>query len=467
MKFFLPVVLLAAYVGLPAAPADSCTVIVPDVQYRCTGRALEPSRHNVTYMSWKTDNIMASNAKNPLQAGDVVVATNRLLVEHNWVTRVANSSPNYFMMISAREKNGCDSTTGRSCSYGRTTLWLDIYEPSSGTWLLTNLAHFYGFNSESLGWSAWLHGKKAIFNLLVRAEGSGWYTTRAEHNPQIYTLDVDPGVISVSKFAPGQLEDANCLTGRVDAVPNLVGNSCFDGQRIIFVRRCNDGESTNAYWNNTSYDGTGGACIPGADRTYSVVPVLRTYVVELNAACSPKKSWANNGISPLREPPTDDIHKQMGVITEWGDMLASISPDGKYAAVATNFGPPANSSPCAGFYYNLQDASVANSGASARRISWCRLRKDPVTGQISSEGPLTLLSPFGMEPPETTLLPSFFPIGNTMSLLFTARWAQLNHPGFSSVMQTNLESDYQLLYFGTPDGANMGSIQAIHRSAAR
>ena len=72
-----------------------------------------------------------------------------------------------------------------------------------------------------------------------------------------------------------------------------------------------------------------------------------------------------------------------------------------------------------------------------------------------------------MEPPETTLLPSFFPMGNTMSLLFTARWAQLHQPGFSSVMQTNLESDYQLFYFGTPDGANMGSIQAIHRSAAR
>ena len=104
MKFSLPLIVLAAYVGLPAAPADSCSVIVPDVQYRCTGRALEPSRHNVTYMSWMTDNIMASNAKNPLQAGDVVVATNRLLVEHDWVTRVANASPNYFMMISARRR---------------------------------------------------------------------------------------------------------------------------------------------------------------------------------------------------------------------------------------------------------------------------------------------------------------------------------------------------------------------------
>ncbi len=467
MTFSLLVVVLAAYLGLPAAPADSCSVIVPDVQYRCSGRKLEPSRHNVTYMNWTTDNIMASNAKSPLQAGDVIIATNRLLVEHNWLTRVAKVSPNYFMMISAREKRFCDPDTGRTCSYGRTTLWLDIYEPSSGTWLLTNLAHFYGFNSESLGWSAWLHGKKAIFNLLVRPEGSGWYTTRAGHNPQIYTLDFDSGVISVSKFAPGQLEDTNCLTGRVDAVPNLAANSCFDGQRIIFVRRCNDGESTNAYWNNTSYDGTGRACIPGAARTYSVVPVLRTYVVELNAACTPKKSWADNGISPLREPPTDDIHKQMGVIPEWGDMLASISPDGNYAAVATNFGPPGNSSPCAGFYYNLQDAMIPNSGASARRISWCRLRKDPTTGQISNEGPLTLLSPFGMDPPETTLLPSFFPMGDTMSLLFTARWAQFNQAGFSSIMQSNLNSDYQSFYFGTPNAANMGSIQAIHGSSVR
>ncbi len=472
-KRLITLIFLAAAAALfdLSAAAGGCTQIVPDFRYRCAGNPID-ANYNVVYVDRRDDSVKGANASDPNFPADVILSGS-MASDYQWGTQVASASPGLNALLTARAKPNCPAydpenpENGKTCSYGRTTLWLDTWEPATRTWLHTNLNYFYGYNSEAHGWSTWLHPSRGLFNVLVRPIEVPALTSQTENNPQIYSVDFTSGSIEVAEFAPNQLNDPNCLTGRVSAMPNLEQNSCFDGQRISFVRRCYQGESVNAWWNNTRYDGTGGMC-PGIPGGSALVPVLRTHVVELDAMCTPKKSWGSilaRGIAPVREPPVDPIYRQMGVGPEWGDMLAAISPDGNYIAVATNKGPSNTADSCAGFQYVLQDVNNPVSGTSARRTHWCQLEKNVWNGQITCATPMVELNPGGFDPPAATPLPTFLPLPAGYSLLFTRNWAQYHDGPYIGITRSFFQASppqFDIMYFNTPDGNNMQGVQAIY-----
>jgi hypothetical protein len=283
------------------------------------------------------------------------------------------------------------------------------------------------------------------------------------NSTQLWRVDIGSGGYTVSQFAPVQLgTDTTCLTGMVSAQPNLNANRCFDGQRLAFTRRCNS-DRVWAYWNNTKFDGTGSACVAGYPSN-TTVPVLRTYVVELNKSCVPKKSWGY--IRPAHEPSTAHIYKQMGNSAEWGEMQAGISADGNYLAFDALKGPPSDPSACAGFGCGLSDTNDPTSGGNIRITSWCPLSKNPDTGQVTcSSAPTELSVPntppwIPPNPPPGSLNPGFFQSTNGLTLVFSLLWSQYNTPNILQLMQNDLDSSYQLLQFGA--GNTLQVIEPIN-----
>jgi hypothetical protein len=323
-------------------------------------------------------------------------------------------------------------------------MWLDQWDPVTHQWVLTNLAANYGFNSNSHGWATWLYGNLGLFNAAIGTTPPDLDAT------QIWRVDIGTSGFTVSQFAPVQLgTDKTCLTGMVSAQPNLNANTCFDGQRLAFVRRCY-GDRVQAYWNNTKFDGTGSACV-AAYPSSTTVPVLRTYVVELDNSCVPKKSWGY--IITAHEPSTDNIYKQMGNTAEWGEMHAAISADGNYLAFVALKGPPSDPSACAGFSYGLLDRNNPTSGGDIRILRWCPLSKNP-NGQVTcSSAPTELSVPnrppwIPPNPPPGSLNPGFFQSSNGLSVVFSLLWSQYHADPVYELMQNDLGSAYQLLPFG-------------------
>jgi len=195
------------------------------------------------------------------------------------------------------------------------------------------------------------------------------------------------------------------------------------------------------------------------------IAVLRTFVVELYANCTPKHSWANGGILPVRQPPTTNApYKQMGIVPEWGDMLAAISPDGNYVVVATNQGPPEDTRGCAGYGYVLQDNNNEYSGQSARTAQWCSLAKNSTTGQITCDSSMNVLDPGAFTPPNppgSNPVPSFISMGGQMTVIFNLNWSQYKTADYWQIWQNNLGADYQQFFFGT-NGNTIGAVQPIY-----
>jgi len=357
-------------------------------------------------------------------------------------------------MLTSRTKGSC---TTLSCSYGNATMWLDIYNSTTNSWLLTNLAQVYGLNSGVDGWATWLYSSYGLFNAWKSGLNTPFPTK------QIFSVSItSSGAATLSLFAPTQLFDPYAYTGRIFAVPNLSALSSFDGQRISFVRM-NNNEPSGIYWafsNSNNYYPNGSICIQTQGQGWHAV--LRTFVVELYANCTPKHSWANGGILPVRQPPTTNApYKQMGIVPEWGDMLAAISPDGNYVVVATNEGPPGTTDGCEGYGYVLQNTNIPNSGQSARIAQWCPLAKNSTTGQITCSTSMTVLNQNTFNPPGSNPVPSFIAMSGGMTVIFNVNWAQYETADYWQIWQNNLGADYQQFLFGT-NGNTIGAVQPIY-----
>jgi hypothetical protein len=246
-------------------------------------------------------------------------------------------------------------------------------------------------------------------------------------------------------------------------MPNLVPNSttCFNGQKLSFVRRTNLDQGTNnsAIWNGDSYyysNVSNNMCI---NSKIANIPVLKTYVVYLYNNCTPIKSWNKGELLPVKTPMNNNYpFKQMGVVPEWGDMQSSISPDGNYLAVATNRGPSNNISSCAGFNYVLTDTNNILSGYSSRQIYWCSLVIDIGNNIICNNS--QMINPNNFSPVGSGTWPFFYPMYNQMTLLFTLNWAQYKTQTYSQLWQNNLNNSYQQMFFGT-SGNNISNSQNI------
>ena len=427
-----------------AAQAGPCRVVIADEEVRCPYHAIDPARHNVVFVDLKDDSVRAADIARPDDpVSDLIF--DPLLQDTGWTAIATAVAPDLQRAIIMRSKPACPPFTGSPgaglpCSYGRNTLWLAYHDRETDEWVHINLARRgLGRNSEAHGWSTWLHRDYALFNALVYPDDKGFYTRQEENATQIYAVrfrsDRD---FSIEPFAPDLLWRPDCLTGRVNAQPPQVQDRCFDGQRVSFVRRCYSGTpdtTTWAWWNTAREDGSGGSCIGG---TSLHVPVLRTYVMELDANCRPKRSF--DSMVAAHEPDSGSLYQQMGAGPEWGDMLSAISPDGNQLAMATNMGDPRYPNDhCAGFRLNLQDPANPTSGAADRITHICQL-----DSTLRCSSPPQRISTL-LTPPESTLLPGFVYLpafgGATRHVVFSRRWAQTGQPVVQDVRGADIDGN--------------------------
>jgi hypothetical protein len=124
--------------------------------------------------------------------------------------------------------------------------------------------------------------------------------------------------------------------------------------------------------------------------------------MELDEACRPKRPFVRT--LPAHVPDSGPVHRQMGIVAEWGEMLSAVSPDGRYLAVATNMGDPQRPGDnCAGLKINLRDLTDPMSGEGNRNTHVCELDSSlRCIGEPLRLG--TILTP-----PESTHLPGFRP----------------------------------------------------------
>jgi len=434
-----------------AAPAFSgpCREARPDDEIHCPYHPIDPDRHNVVFASLDDDSIRAADVRKARSATSDLIL-DPLLADFGWTALATAVAPDLQRALVMRFKPACPPYTGGpphpglECSYGRVTLWLAYHEPRDPAdphddeWVHVNLAHRgLGRNSEAHGWSTWLHRDLALFNALALPDDGGWPTRPEENVTQIYAVRFAPGGgFAVEPYAPDLLWRPDCLTGRVNAQPPVEPDRCFDGQRVSFVRRCYSEPvrpESWAWWNTASADGTGGECIAGPGS--ALVPVLRTYVMELDAGCRPKRSFAE--MTPAHEPNPGPVYRMMGVGAEWGDMLSAISPDGRQLAMATNMGDRRDlSDNCRGFKINLEDRVNPLSGEANRSTHVCALDANLRCRQE----PLRVRSL--LFPPESTPLPGFvdvrLPGGATRMLVFSRRWSQAGQPPIEDIARVDL-----------------------------
>lgn len=437
-------VLIVALLASRRANAGVCREVIPDEEIRCPFHPIDASRNDVVFVDLSDGSIRAASVDRPGQAaGDVVF--DPFLSDLGWIGLATAVSPSLERALIMRAKPGCPPFTGvpgagLSCSYGRVTLWLAYHDAATHEWVHLNLSHRgLGRNSEAHGWSTWLHRDVALFNALVYPDDAGWTTRQEDNVTQIFAVrfrsDRD---FTIEPFAPARLQRSNCLTGRVSAQPSTEPTRCFDGQRVSFVRRCFAppiAVDSWAWWNTRFADGSGGPCLAGQPSLQ--VPVLSTYVMELDASCEPKRSF--EAMSPAHVPPWGPVYRQMGLVAEWGDMLSAISADGKLLAMATNMADPRTPDDnCGGFKINLEDPTKPLSGESNRNTHVCAL-----DGSLRCASEPVRLGTL-LSPPESTPLPGFVfrrtPYGFARSVVFSRRWSQPGSAPVNDVVRVDIDA---------------------------
>ncbi len=385
----------------PPQPQASCRIVAQNVEIRCPYHAIDGDRHTITYTDLTDGAVRMADA---LATNNQSKILNDPLQPLGWATQVTVVSPGLNRALTAKQRVNCASQI--DCL---TSMWYVYHDernagPDDDEWVHINLSSL-GLASpyEAHGWSTWLNNDLALFNALAAPNGTGWITEQEENTPQIYALRIS-GSPRVELFAPDKLENQNCLTGRVNAQPPRQADQCFDGQRLSIVRRCYDEPVTSAAYSrhNTRLvnDASSGACIPGPQQN---VPVLRTFVVELNAFCEPKQHFAD--LTPAHEPATSPEHRAMGATPEWGEMLSAISDDGRFLALGVNRVDPdlVMNEECAGFQHNLTDTNNELSGNATRHTHVCELND-----QLTCAGaPVAIPTEFA--PIEDLAVPGFLP----------------------------------------------------------
>jgi hypothetical protein len=431
----LGTLLFGLILQVPVLAQSECMEVVADEEYHCPYRAIPKGSANLLYLDTQTQ---WRHATDMYQANDRGVAILEPLTQWGWLAGPLSTSPDLERLIVARSRPSCPSDPqpgpGLACSYGAVIPWLAEHRPSAklpseDAWIHINLLRRYASGNAVIhGWSTWLHRDLALFNGLVAAPDSPLVPDNCPQSSksdvacdaQAYAIRFDDENIVIEPYAKELLWQPNSLTGRISAQPPREADRCFDGQRLTVVRRHYDDADLSRNWawfNTRNADGTGGPCRQGLPSAR--IPVLRTYVIEVDAACRPRTSLSE--LSPVRIPPDQPIHRQLSLDQEWGDMLAAISPGGEHVVVASNLGDPSRPNDnCAAFEVNLRDPGDPQSGVGLRLGHVCRLGP----GGVCAAPALRLPTP---ELPPHTALPSFFtpavPMpGIDRSIVYSLNW---------------------------------------------
>jgi hypothetical protein len=425
----------------PIGCRQGCVEVVRDRQYHCTHRAIDPTRHDVISASITDNRQYAADASDPTAPAVPVLDS---FFEYGWATITASAAPGGDAFLVTRRHRFCPASTpgpGLTCSYGRDTLWLawhwrgDPLDPDDDRWVHLNLAPIYGRNGQAMLHMTWLHERLALASLLVRGDTERWVSAPTQFAHQIHAIELGANglPVRIAPFAPAELARSACFTGRTHAQPSVHADACTPGQRLAFTRRCFDEPDPGAWswWNSTHYHEPAERCVAGLPQF--AIPVLRSYVTELDGSCRPTRSFES--MRALREPGRDALLRQVGHAPEWGDMEPAISADGRYAAVATltgnPFGDPDNA--CAGFAYVLTDPADPYSGNAARRIHVCEI--DDADLSCVGAGDEMVAVETSLSPPESTSRAGFVWSGARPSLIVSRQWSQSGAPPIRDVMR--------------------------------
>ena len=200
------------------------------------------------------------------------------------------------------------------------------------------------------------------------------------------------------------------------------------------VRRCYNepvSATTNSLWNTRIVDDpNSGTCVPGGQ---AQVPVLRTYVMEIDALCEPKNAFSE--LAPAHIPWSAPENKSMGVVPEWGEMLSAISDDGGFLALGVNRVDQTllATTDCPGFRHNLTDPNNELSGNATRHTHVCELN---ASLQCKAE-PIPI--PTQLSPIEGLVVPGFLPDPETgeQSLVLNRVFAPYREPGIADIVRAD------------------------------
>jgi hypothetical protein len=293
-----------------------------------------------------------------------------------WEMRQHSISPNRKVILVRMSRPDCDpnwpSGDGESCSWGASVLFAAFSRQSSTSgdyYELVNLASYYGKYSHIFGWQTWLADNKVLFSAKIAADmnnpRSGFaYILSLDYN------DTNFFGISIGMWG-GAINSDACSIGRMHATVPTYGStrSCFEGQYVVFTRRCfDDAVSLENYswWNTKNYDGSGGQC--REFHATQLVPVLKNYVVPIDHQCNP---ILFERAAPIRIPDWTGRYRHMGSGPEWGDAQPTISPDGRLVAFwstkSSELASPDDN--CAGF----ETETRVGVGNGAGRVRLCLL----------------------------------------------------------------------------------------------
>src|SRR6202022_1525791 len=186
MRFLVAVVSAIALAGALERPlAAQCYEVRRDVEYHCRYRPFDPRRNDVSFTRLSDNSVRVSSLDGSDADAELVLET---LAPFGWATMVATfSGDGQYAMVSRLRPSCPRDATGTDCSFGRITMWIAHHQ--GGEWVPLNLAHYgLGRNSEVHGWATWLHSELAVFNALVREEGTGWATRQGDTTAQANAL---------------------------------------------------------------------------------------------------------------------------------------------------------------------------------------------------------------------------------------------------------------------------------------
>ena len=430
-------------------PVLACEVLVRDHLLTCADHPI-PKDDNLAFNGNNNEVLTADG----FDEQDIPTAVLQLGVEHGWRVVNASISPDRHKMLLTMIKTTCPTWSGVPdpagliCNYGRRTKWLGLRNPNV-EWLLFNLSldSDLGHNLAVHISATWLHNNLVLFAAARFPENGAPGNTTSDLNIHMLSVSqTEEFGFDVAPYASEKAWNDQCLTVRLSS-QTAAGGSCFQGQELAVTRRCEDEPLGDEGWSwyNTFQpdqppepDGSNW-CLAGLS-PYRV-PKFRGYVVELEEDCSPmtfSSEWV-----PAREPPSDIVHKQMGIGHEWGDGQGALSPAGDYLAVVSLQGDPsAEPQPdCAGFLLNpTRDDPL--SGTAIRWTHVCAL------GQANTCSSDMWVAPTIHMPPENTPWPFFLlePSTGQLALFHSRKSGRINSDGL-------LESSLQWVrYDGFTDG---------------
>ena len=371
-------------------PDNNCITIEEDKSYYCTYYEFNEEDHIL--VSGEDDYVYSKQLCENADLHKVIDSPS------GWTQADYAFSPNRMHALLNIVKNDCPtevpvrplSEEALTCGNGRGMPWAGrVVETDRGkVWKLENLGYPLGpvhdwSRNMLMGWPYFVHNELALFVGWYAEEDKALFPPGAEIGEMIFQVEFDGGEVNIGPYQEQTMFDSQCLNGRTQVSHVKDQDTCTDGQILLFPRKCryepNKPEAGDpvvpnwAWYNTKNLDGTGGKCrddlpsLPDA--------TIKLFTLELDASCTPKGTY--DLANPIESPRTDGVFRHMGHGGEWGQMIPTLSNDGKVLVFVQRKGFDYNNPEdnCGAHRANPDDLNEMN-GDGAARIYYCFLDDD-------------------------------------------------------------------------------------------